>query len=335
MMKKIKIAFYDSKPYDVEFFSFSNDKFEISFIKNHLSAETAALSDGADAACIFVNDTANEKTLSILASQGIKLIALRCAGYNNVDLKAAKDLGITVVRVPAYSPYAVAEHTVALLLTLNRKTHKAYFRTRDNNFNINGLMGFDLHGKSVGIIGVGKIGQVLIKILNGFGMKVLAYDKFPNLEMQEKLNFTFVPLEELFKKSDIISLNCPLTPETTHLINDNTISLMKNDVVIINTGRGKLIDTKALIEGLKSKKIGAAGLDVYEEESEYFFEDCSANVLTDDVLARLLSFNNVLITSHQAFFTKEAVTNIAETTLSNISDYFFENKKSNEVLLLP
>lgn len=331
--RKIKIAFYDSKPYDLEFFSGS--KFDINFIKTHLNEDTAKLCNGAEAVCIFVNDQANEKSLSILADQGIKLIALRCAGYNNIDLKAAKALGMTVVRVPAYSPYAVAEHAVALLLTLNRKTHKAYFRTRDNNFTINGLMGFDLHEKSVGVIGVGKIGQVLVKILNGFGMKVLAFDKFPNKVLEKELNFTYVSLDELFKCSDIISLNCPLTPETTHLINERAIDLMKKDVMIINTGRGKLIDTKALIRGLKNKKIGAAGLDVYEEESEYFFEDCSTNVLTDDVLARLLSFNNVLITSHQGFFTKEAVNNIVETTFQNITDYFFENKKTNEVLLLP
>ncbi|MGL4368411.1 MAG: 2-hydroxyacid dehydrogenase, partial [Spirochaetota bacterium] len=255
---------------------------------------------------------------------------MRCAGYNNVDLKAAYGK-MHVARVPAYSPYAVAEHAVALIMTLNRKTHKAYFRTRDNNFTINGFNGFDMNGKTAGVAGTGKIGKVLIKILKGFGMDVLAYDSFEDADAARELGFTYVPLDELYRRSDIISLHCPLTKETRYMINEDTIAAMKAGVMIINTGRGQLIDTKALIKGLKSRKIGSAGLDVYEEEGDYFFEDFSVKGLDDDLLARLLTFPNVLVTSHQAFFTNEALAKIADTTLGNVKLFLEKGEIPNEI----
>jgi len=258
------------------------------------------------------------------------LIALRCAGFNNVDLKAALNR-IKVVRVPAYSPNAVAEHAITLMLALNRKIHRAYFRTRDSNFTLDGLLGFDMHNKIAGIIGTGRIGKALIKILLGFEMHVLAFDKYEDKEHAQQMGYKYVPLDELFAKSDIISLNCPLTKETEFLINKDNIKKMKDGVMIINTGRGKLIRTYDLIQALKSGKIMAAGLDVYEEESEYFFEDLSNRVLTDDILARLLSFNNVIITSHQGFFTREAMYNIAQTTMQNIKDFIDGKELKNEV----
>jgi D-lactate dehydrogenase len=268
--------------------------------------------------------------IDYLQEYGIRLIALRSSGFNNIDLKAA--LGrMKVVRVPAYSPYAVAEHTVALMLTLNRKIHRAYFRTRDANFALNGLLGFDMNGKTAGIIGTGRIGKVLAKILSGFGMRVQLNDKFPDGKFAGESGLEYVSLERIYRESDIISLNCPLTRETEYMINSEAISLMKRGVMLINTGRGKLIRTQDLIEGLKSGQIGSAGLDVYEEESQYFFEDLSDRVLGDDILARLLTFNNVIITSHQGFFTREAIHNIAETTLKNIDDYFSGRRLGNEV----
>jgi len=268
--------------------------------------------------------------INVLAENGVKLIALRCAGFNNVDLQAVKGK-IKVVRVPAYSPYAVAEHTLALMLTLNRKTHKAYSRTREGNFALHGLMGFDMHEKTVGIIGTGKIARILIKTLRAMGMRVLAYDIYPDVDFAKETDIEYTSLDEIYRKSDIISLHCPLTKETEHLINHEAIAKMKEGVMIINTGRGKLIDTKSLIKGLKSKKIGFAGLDVYEEEEEYFFEDMSDFVMNDDMLARLLSFNNVIVTSHQAFFTREALSNIAQTTLENIKEFVDGKILSNEV----
>lgn len=331
-MRKIKIAFFDSKPYDSESFNQINSdyNFEIKYFKFHLTPDNIVLTQGYDAVVVFVNDTINSDMINTLAEYGVRLIALRSSGFNNVDLKAA--LGrIVVVRVPAYSPYAIAEHTVALMLALNRKIHRAYFRTRDSNFALHGLLGFDMNGKNAGIIGTGRIGRVLIKILTGFGMQVYAYDKYPDYEYSENAGFKYIDLDELFKISDIISLNCPLTKETEHLINTKSIAKMKQGVMLINTGRGKLIRTPDLIEGLKSGKIGSAGLDVYEEESEFFFEDLSDRILGDDILARLLSFNNVLITSHQGFFTREALHNIASTTLKNIDDYFSDRKLANEV----
>lgn len=329
----MKIALFDVKPYDREFFERWNKKYNasITYFEERLSVNNAVLTKYYDVVCVFVNDDVNEKVLSILSKNGIRLLALRSAGYNNVDFKAAKKYGIRVVRVPAYSPYAVAEHALALIMTLNRKIHKAYSRTRDGNFTLNGLLGTDLHGKTAGIIGTGRIAKILIGILKGLGMNVLGYDKFPDEKAAKEIGYTYVTLDELYKESDIISLHCPLTPETMYLINYNSIKKMKDGVMIINTGRGKLIDTSMLIEGLKDKKISAAGLDVYEEEESYFFEDDSADVLQDDVLARLLTFNNVIVTSHQAFFTREALDGIVETTFNNILEYHNKQELTNEV----
>jgi len=331
-MKDYSIAFFDTKPFDRESFDRANGKygFSIKYYKHHLNPDTASLRIGFDAVCVFVNDVLSADVIENLVNANVKLIALRCAGYNNVDFKAAYQR-IHVVRVPDYSPYAVAEHAAALMLTLNRKTHRAYFRTRDNNFNINGLMGFDMYGKTAGVIGTGKIGKVLIGILRGFGLKVLAFDLFPDAGYAKENSFDYVDLDTLLGISDIISLNCPLTDDTYHLFNRDTIAGMKDGVMIINTGRGHLIDTAALIEGLKSQKIGSAGLDVYEEESAYFFEDYSSSFVGDDVLARLLTFNNVLITSHQGFFTREAIGNIADVTMKNIYDFITGEKLGNEI----
>jgi len=331
-MKDYSIAFFDTKPFDRTSFDLANERygFSIKYYKHHLNPDTATLRIGYDAVCVFVNDILSAEVIDTLINSGVKLIALRCAGYNNVDFKSAYGR-IHVVRVPAYSPHAVAEHAVALMMTLNRKTHRAFFRTRDNNFNINGLMGFDMLGKTAGVVGTGKIGKVLIGILRGFGMNVLAYDPFPDEEFAKKSSAEYVDLATLFASSDIISLNCPLTDETYHMINRDSIAVMKDGVMIINTGRGHLIDTAALIEGLKSQKIGSAGLDVYEEESAYFFEDYSDMIVSDDVLARLLTFNNVLITSHQGFLTREAINNIADVTLQNIHDFIKGKDLVNEI----
>jgi len=331
-MKKYRIAFFDTKSYDEDSFNKINEKynFEIKYFKGHLNRDNVILTKEADAVCIFVNDIADAEIIDALTENGVKLIALRCAGFNNVDISAA--LGkIAVVRVPAYSPYAVAEHAVALMMALNRKTHRAYLRTRDGNFALNGLMGFDMHGKTAGIIGTGKIAKILIHILKGFGMNILAYDLYPDYNFARENDVVYTTMDELYHNSDIISLHCPLTDQTKYLINDYSISKMKDGVMIINTGRGQLIHTNALIEGLKNKKIGAAGLDVYEEESEYFYEDKSDKIIDDDVLARLLSFNNVIVTSHQAFFTQEALANIASTTLQNMKDFIDGKPLENEV----
>ena len=329
---KTHIAFFDTKPYDsVSFDSHNIDfGFDIHYYEAQLNKDNAILAKGAEIVCAFVNATIDAEVINVLAENGVKLIALRCAGFNNVDLQAVKGK-IKVVRVPAYSPYAVAEHTLALMLTLNRKTHKAYSRTREGNFALHGLMGFDMHEKTVGIIGTGKIARILIKTLRAMGMRVLAYDIYPDVDFAKETDIEYTSLDEIYRKSDIISLHCPLTKETEHLINHEAIAKMKEGVMIINTGRGKLIDTKSLIKGLKSKKIGFAGLDVYEEEEEYFFEDMSDFVMNDDMLARLLSFNNVIVTSHQAFFTKEALSNIAQTTLENIKDFVEGKPLLNEV----
>lgn len=331
-MNKISIAFFDTKPYDKEVFNSVNKdfSFEIKYLKYHLSQETAVLAKGYNTVCVFVNDEANKDVVDQLHKMGVKLIALRCAGYNNVDFTAAYKK-LHIVRVPAYSPYAVAEHSVALMLSLNRKIHRAYFRTRDANFSLHGLMGFDMYKKNAGVIGTGKIGKVLINILLGFGMKVYGYDLYKDQTLVGKPDFEYVDLDTLFAHSDIISLNCPLTKETEYIINSSSLSKMKDGVMLINTGRGKLIKTADLVEALKSGKVSAAGLDVYEEESDYFFEDRSDAILIDDVLARLLTFNNVIITSHQAFFTEEAMQNIAQTTLQNISDFYNEKSLQNEV----
>lgn len=328
-----KIAFFGTKPYDRESFDQANEAygFDIRYFKGHLTPESAILAQGAAAVCIFVNDTADAAAIHALKEQGVPLIALRCAGFNNVDLDAAARDGITVVRVPAYSPYAVAEHAVALMLALNRKIHRAYWRTRDGNFALHGLMGFDMHGKTAGIIGTGKIARILIRILRGFGMEVLGYDLYPDEAFAREVGMRYVTLDELYAQSDIISLHCPLTEQTRYLIDSSAIERMKPGVVLINTGRGQLIHSQALIDGLKEKKIGAAGLDVYEEEGDYFYEDKSDKIIDDDTLARLLSFNNVIVTSHQGFFTREALANIAETTLSNIRDFTEGRPLANEV----
>ncbi len=328
----LKIAFFDTKPYDEVSFNKVNKNFgfNIRYFKEHLSINNVSLTKGMDVVCIFVNAIADAEVIEQLIENGVKLIALRCAGYNNVDLEAAKGK-ITVVRVPAYSPQAVAEHTLALMLTLNRKTHKAYNRTRDGNFALNGLLGFDMAGKTAGIIGTGKIAKILIKILQAMGLNILAYDLYPDTKFADEAGIRYVSLNEIYHNSDIISLHCPLTKDTEYIINEQSIAKMKDGVMIINTGRGKLINTHDLIQGLKSHKVGFAGLDVYEEESEYFFEDRSNRILDDDTLARLLSFNNVIVTSHQAFFTEEALYNIAETTLQNVQDFADHKPLVNEV----
>jgi D-lactate dehydrogenase len=329
---KPKIAFFDTKSYDKTFFLEKNQQygFEIKFYKSHLNKDNAILAKGADVVCIFVNAEVDANVIDILVENGVKLIALRCAGYNNVDLKAAKNR-IKVVRVPAYSPHSIAEYTLALMLTLNRKIHRAYNRTREGNFALEGLMGFEMIGKTAGIIGTGKIGKIVAQILKSMGINVLAYDLYPDMEFAEKNCIRYASLDELYQNSDIISLHCPLTKETEYLINEDSIAKMKEGVMIINTGRGKLINTKDLIDGLKNKKIGSAGLDVYEEESDYFYEDHSDIVIDDDILARLLTFNNVIVTSHQAFFTKEALSEIARITLQNIQDFFDGKPLVNEV----
>lgn len=326
---KIKIAFYDAKEYDIDSFNATNvlNDFEITYFETRLTEDTVKLSKGYDVACIFVNDIVNKAVIDALCSYKIRLIALRCAGYNNVDIKYAYNK-IHIVRVPAYSPYAVAEHTMALLLTSIRRIHKAYIRTRDFNFSLKGLTGFDLHGKTVGIIGTGKIGRVFADICKGFGMDVIAYDILPDAD----LKIRYVSLGEIWKRSDIISLHCPLTDENTHIINRESIEKMKKGVVIINTSRGALIDSEALLEGIKERKIGAACLDVYEEESDVFFNDFSGHIVDDDTLARLISMPNVIVTSHQAFLTKEALMNIAHTTLYNIKQFLKLKRCDNEVV---
>ena len=329
-----KIAFFGAKPYDIASFDKVNEKYnyDIRYYRGHLNPNNVVLTQDTDAVCIFVNDTADAAVIDAMVDNGVKLLALRCAGFNNVDLKAAKGK-LPVVRVPAYSPYAVAEYSLALMLSLNRKIHRAYWRTRDGNFSLNGLMGFDMHGKTTGIIGTGKIARILIRLLKGFGMRILAYDLYPDMKFAGEEGISYVSLDELYRESDIISLHCPLTDQTKYMIDKDSIDKMKEGVMIINTGRGLLINTNDLIEGLKEKKIAAAGLDVYEEEGEYFYEDKSDKIIDDDVLARLLSFNNVIVTSHQAFFTKEALHNIAETTLQNIEDFRCHRPLVNEVIL--
>ena len=314
----MKLAFFDTKPHDINSFDkrLTAANIEVKYFDTHLNEDTVQLANGFDAVCIFVNDVVNQAVVDKLYSYGIRIIVLRCAGFNNVDLKAC-DGKIQVFRVPAYSPYAVAEHAMALLLTINRRTHKAYLRTREFNFSLKDMCGFDLRGKTVGIIGTGKIGRVFADICHGFGMNIIGYDKFPT----EHPNITYVGLETLFEQSDIISLHCPLTFETYHMINAMAIKTMKPGVVILNTSRGGLIDTDALINGLLDRKIGAACLDVYEEEADVFFEDRSGHILEDDKLVRLISMPNVLVTSHQAFLTNEALDNIAETTIDNLLQF--------------
>jgi D-lactate dehydrogenase len=328
----MNVLFFSSKVYDSTFFKKSNAEFhhKLTFLEVPLNKSTAVLAKGHEAVCIFVNDEANAEVLQELANQGIRLIALRCAGFNNVDLAAAQELGMKVVRVPAYSPHSVAEHTLALILTLNRKTHRAYNRVKEGNFALNGLMGFDLHGKTAGLIGLGKIGLVTAQILKGFGCRVLGHDIVKRDEFDE-IGIEFTDLDTLYAESDIISLHCPLTPQTHHIINRESISRMKEGVMLINTSRGALVDTKAVIGALKSGHISYLGIDVYEEEADLFFEDLSDRVIQDDVFMRLLSFNNVLITGHQAFLTSNALESIAAVTLQNISDFERGHQLENEV----
>ena len=315
----MKLAFFDTKSYDIPGF----DRYgipagvEIKYFEPNLNRDTVTLAAGFDAVCVFVNDTVDAVVVDKLHQLGVKAIVLRCAGFNNVDIKACEGK-LRVFRVPAYSPHAVAEHAMALLLTINRRTHKAYIRTRDFNFSLQGLAGFDLYGKTVGIVGTGKIGRVFADICKGFGMKILAYDKFPN----PNVGLDYVDLPELFAQADIISLHCPLTEETHHLINADTIAMMKKGVTIINTSRGALVDTEALINGIKEKKVGAACLDVYEEEGDFFYEDFSGHIVQDDKLVRLIAMPNVIVTSHQAFLTSEALDNIAATTVNNLTRFF-------------
>lgn len=317
----MKVAVFSSKPYDnTHLTSVNQNTHELSFIEAPLNEQTAVLSQGFDAVCCFVNDTINATVINTLKDNGIKLIAMRCAGFNNVDLVTAEAAGILVTRVPEYSPYAVAEHAVALLLALNRNIHRAYNRVRENNYSLHGLIGFDLHGKTVGVIGTGKIGLAFINIMLGFGCRVICSDPYPNPEV-EATNAEYVSLETLWAQSDIISLHCPLLPSTRHIVNSNSIHQMKDHVTLINTSRGGLIDTRAVIDGLKSGKIGNLGLDVYEEEADLFFENNSNEILRDDQLARLLAFLNVIVTGHQAFFTKEALTAIANVTIENITGF--------------
>lgn len=326
----LKFAMFDAKAYDEPAFLRCAQEagIEIKFFETKLNRDTVMLSEGFDGVIPFVNDVIDAPVIDDLCAHGVKMIAMRCAGYNNVDLAAAQGR-IAVYRVPAYSPHAVAEHAIAMLLTMIRRTHKAYIRTRDFNFSLNGMVGFDLFGKTVGIVGTGRIGRVMIEICKGFGMNVIAYDAFPN----STADIEYVSLDELFARSDVISLHCPLTEETDHMIDANAIRRMKKGVVLINTSRGALIDAEALLAGIKERHIGAACLDVYEEEGDVFFEDFSGHILDDDVLARLISMPNVLITSHQAFLTEEALGEIARVTVQNITDFFSGEKNGNEVLL--
>lgn len=324
----IRVAFFDTKSYDKPSFEHYGrlNGIEFKFLEPKLTEDTVELAKGSDAVCVFVNDSVNSKVIEKLHEYGVRLIALRCAGYNNVDIKTAFKK-VHVVHVPSYSPYAVAEHAAALLLTSVRRIHKAYNRTRDFNFSLNGLTGFDLHGKTVGVVGTGRIGRIFIDICRGFGMNVITYDKFPKDD-----GLKYVSLDELFSQSDIISLHCPLTEETKHLVNADAISKMKKGVVILNTSRGALIDAEALLEGIKSRKIGAACLDVYEEEADIFFEDRSGHIMDDELLSRLISMPNVIVTSHQAFLTEEALNNIAETTVDNILSCFNQDGMCNNEL---
>ena len=328
----MKIAFFDTKPYDKPSFDRFGQQSGVTFkyFETKLNEDTVNLADGYDGVCVFVNDTVNARVIDRLCEMGVKIVALRCAGFNNVDMKYAFGR-IHVLRVPAYSPYAVAEHAMALLLTSIRRIHKAYIRTKDFNFSLAGMTGFDLHGKTVGVIGTGRIGRVFIDICHGFGMKVLAYDKFPAEGLDNGDTVRYVGLDRLFRESDIISLHCPLTEETYHIIDEASLEKCKRGVVILNTSRGALVDAEALLGGIKSRKVGAACLDVYEEESDLFFEDFSGHILEDDTLARLISMPNVIVTSHQAFLTEEALENIAETTVQNIVDFYKNNQCPNEL----
>ncbi len=328
----MKIAFFDAKPYDKPSFDRYGEQYGVTFkyFETKLNADTVDLAQGYDGVCVFVNDTVDAAVIDRLCTLGVEMLALRCAGFNNVDMKYAFGK-LHVFRVPAYSPYAVAEHTMALLLTSIRRIHKAYIRSRDFNFSLAGMTGFDLYGKTVGVIGTGRIGRVFIDICRGFGMRVLAYDKFPAAGVDNGDTVRYVALGELFENSDIISLHCPLTEDTYHIIDEAALQKCKRGVVLLNTSRGALVDAEALLEGIKARKVGAACLDVYEEESDLFFEDNSGHILEDDTLARLISMPNVIVTSHQAFLTEEALENIAETTVKNLVDFAKNGQCPNEL----
>lgn len=327
----MKTAVFSTKPYDRQFLDKANKgKHELKYIPAGLDISTASLAKGFEAVCVFVHDKVHREVVDALADGGVKLIALRCAGYNNVDLAHAKERGLTVVRVPAYSPHAVAEHAVALLLALNRHLHKAYNRVREGNFELGGLLGFDLYGKTVTVVGTGKIGAVFAKIMLGFGCRVIGVDAYVNQELLD-LGVTYSPLEEALAQSEVVSLHCPLTAETRHLLNEQTVALMKSGALVVNTGRGALVDTKALIAALKSGKLGGLALDVYEEEDKLFFDDHSHEVISDDVFMRLTTFPNVIITGHQAFFTQEALDGIAGTTIANITEFESKGTCANQV----
>ncbi|GIF13875.1 2-hydroxyacid dehydrogenase [Actinoplanes teichomyceticus] len=318
----MRVAVFSTKPYDSRFLSEANHEagHELTFLEPRLTPDTASLAVGCDAVCAFVNDDLGAPVLERLATAGVRMVALRSAGYNHVDLGAARRLGLAVTRVPGYSPYAVAEHCAGLVLALNRRIHRAYNRVREHNFALNGLLGFDLHGRTVGVVGTGKIGVCFIRIMAGFGCRVLATDPYPAREAIEA-GATYVPLETLLAESDVVTLHCPLTPETHHLIDESRIAMMREGVMLINTSRGALVDTAAVIRGLMSGRIGHLGLDVYEEEAALFFEDLSDQVLSDDLFTRLVSFPNVLITGHQAFFTEDALRNIAASTIGSLTAY--------------
>jgi D-lactate dehydrogenase len=328
----MNIALFSTQPYDRTFFDEENGdgRHQVHYFEPSLTAETRLLAEGFPAICVFVNDKLEARTIAHLAERGLKLIALRCAGFNNVDLAAAEQHGVCVVRVPAYSPYAVAEHAVALILTLNRKTHKAFNRVREGNFSLVRLEGFDLHGRTVGVIGTGKIGQVFCRIMQGFGCEVIAYDLYPNEEVTAS-GVKYVGLEALFAQADIISLHCPLTPDTHHLIDAEALAQMKDGVMLINTSRGALVDAEAVVSALKHRKVGYLGIDVYEQEEKLFFRDLSETVIEDDTIARLMSFSNVLVTAHQAFFTQNALTQIAQTTLRNVDAFVAGEELVNQV----
>jgi D-lactate dehydrogenase len=329
----VQIAFFSAKNYDRRFFDEANADYQhkITYFEPRLTGETASLAHGHTAVCAFVNDVLDAAVLSQLSQLGVRAIALRSAGFNHVDLKRASELALPVVRVPAYSPHAVAEFAVGLILTLNRKIHRAFNRVREGNFTLDGLLGFDLHGRTMGVVGTGQIGEVVARIMHGFGCRLVGFDVRPNPNCVQ-LGMEYLPIDELMRQSDIISLHCPLTPTTRYLINEQTIATMRNGVMLINTSRGAVVNTRAVIAGLKSGKIGALGLDVYEEEVDYFFEDHSAEAIEDDVLARLLTFPNVIVSSHQAFFTREALSAIAHTTLQNLSDIESRGQCPNQVL---
>jgi D-lactate dehydrogenase len=328
----MKVQLFSAKPYDRRFFEAANadGHHQIEYLEMALTPRTAVLASGADGACVFVNDRVDDQVLTVLANTGVRVVALRCAGYNNVDVPAAVDRGLRVVRVPAYSPHAVAEHTMALILGLDRQIHRAYQPVRDRNFALDGLLGFDIHGRTAGVVGTGRIGLIVARLLDAFGCTVLAYDPAPD-PVAEAFGVRYVCLDELFGACDIIALNCPLTPATHHIVDATAVRQIKPGVMLVNTGRGALIDTAAVIEGLKSGRIGSLGMDVYEEEGSLFYEDRSSQVLADDIFARLLTFPNVLVTAHQGFFTREALAAIAETTLANLDDVEAGRPCPNEV----